>query len=120
VAFKAMLGKEDQGGGLVWRYQDVNNYYICRMNPLEDNFRVYKVVDGVRKMLATTKNDVKVPTGQWHTIEARMTADHITCYLDGKKYLDVKDDTFKKAGKVGLWTKADAQTRFDNLTIKGR
>lgn len=117
VAFKAIKGKDDQGGGIVWRYQNGDNYYICRMNPLEDNFRVYKVVAGRRMMLATTKNDVKVPVGEWHTIKIAMEGEKIECYLDGKKLLDAKDDTIKDAGKVGLWTKADAQTHFDNVSI---
>jgi hypothetical protein len=119
VAFKAVRGKEDQGGGIVWRYQDADNYYIARMNPMEDNFRVYKVVGGKRMQLATTRDDVKVPAGEWHTLKIQNKGDEIACFLDGKKYLEVKDDTFPKAGKVGLWTKADAQTRFDDLKISG-
>jgi hypothetical protein len=120
VAFKAVQGKEDQGGGVVWRYKDADNYYICRMNPLEDNFRVYKVVAGKRMQLATTKDDVKVPGNEWHTVKAIMVGDRIECFLDGKKLLEAKDDTFKEAGKVGLWTKADAQTHFDQLTVTGK
>jgi Domain of Unknown Function (DUF1080) len=118
VAFKAVAGKEDQGGGLVWRYRDANNYYVARMNPLEDNFRVYKVVNGRRTQLATTKDDVKVAAGTWHTLEVRVAGDHIEGFLDGKKYLDVRDATFPAAGAVGLWSKADAQTRFDGLSVK--
>jgi hypothetical protein len=116
VTFKAVKGKKDQGGGIVWRYQDNNNYYIARMNPLEDNFRVYKVVAGDRKMLQD-KKDLKIPAGEWHTIKVVQNGDHIECSLDDKKYLDVKDDAFAKAGKVGLWTKADAQTYFDSLEV---
>jgi hypothetical protein len=118
VAFKAIKGEKDQGGGLVWRYQDANNYYVARMNPLEDNFRVYKVVAGKRAPEFQSA-DVKVPVGEWHTLKVVMKGDHIECYLDGKKHLDVKDGTFKEAGKVGLWTKADAQTHFDDLRISG-
>jgi 3-keto-disaccharide hydrolase len=117
VAFKAVRGQKDQGGGLVWRYQDANNYYVCRMNPLEDNYRVYKVVGGKRIQLAT-REDLKIPAGQWHTLRVKQAGDRIECYLDGKKYLDVRDDTFKKAGKVGLWTKADAQTYFDQFVVR--
>ncbi len=73
VAFKAVAGKKDQGGGLVWRYQDANNYYLARMNPLEDNYRVYKVVAGKRTQLETTKDDVKVPANEWHTLKIKMT-----------------------------------------------
>jgi hypothetical protein len=119
VAFKAVEGKKDQGGGIVWRYQDANNYYVARMNPLEDNYRLYKVVSGERKQLKT-QEDLKVPTGTWHALRITMTGDRIACYLDGKKYLEATDDTFARAGKVGLWTKADAQTYFDNLKIGGK
>jgi Domain of Unknown Function (DUF1080) len=119
VSFKALKGKLDQGGGLVWRYQDNNNYYIARMNPLEDNFRVYKVVNGKRIQLAT-KEDLPVKAGEWHTITIKMAGDQIECSLDGKKYLEAKDDTFAKPGKIGLWSKADAQSYFDNLKISGK
>jgi hypothetical protein len=116
VDFKAVAGEKDQGGGLVWRYQDANNYYVARMNPLEDNYRVYKVVAGARMQLGT-KEDVKVPTGEWHRLKVRHVGDRIECFLDGKKILDVRDDTINKAGRVGLWTKADARTRFDALRV---
>ena len=115
VAFKAMAGKLDQGGGPVWRYQDANNYYIARMNPLEDNYRVYKVVTGKRTQLGSV--DIKIPAKEWHTLRVVHKADHIRCYLDAKLYLDVKDHTFKE-GKIGLWTKADAQTYFANMRVK--
>jgi hypothetical protein len=119
VSFKAVKGKKDQGGGIVWRYQDANNYYVARMNPLEDNFRVYKVVAGKRAKEFQSAT-VKVPAGEWHTLAIKQVGDHIECFLDGKKHLDVKDDTFKEAGKVGLWTKADAQTYFDDLKVSGK
>jgi hypothetical protein len=119
VAFKAVAGKRDQGGGIVWRYQDANNYYIARMNPLEDNYRLYRVVKGKRIQMET-KEDVKVPTGTWHTLRITMTGNQIACYLDGKKYLEAKDDTYTKSGKIGLWSKADAQTYFDDLKISGK
>jgi hypothetical protein len=119
VAFKAVKGVKDQGGGIVWRYADANNYYIARMNPLEDNYRLYKVVAG-RRIQLQTKEDLKVPVGEWHTLRVTMTGDQIACYLDGKKQLEGKDDTFTKAGKIGLWTKADAQTYFDDLKVSGK
>ena len=111
-----MRGDTDQGGGIVWRYQDANNYYVARLNPLEDNFRVYKVTAGKRDKEFQSET-VKVKAVEWHTLKVRMVGDHIECYLDGKKYLDVKDATLTKAGKVGLWTKADAQTRFDGFRV---
>lgn len=119
VAFKAVRGKEDQGGGIVWRYQDSNNYYVARMNPLESNYRVYKVVDGKRTQLAT-QEELKIPAGEWHTLKIEQAGEEIECWLDGKRYLHVKDPTFTKAGKIGLWTKADAQTRFDDLRVHAR
>jgi hypothetical protein len=119
VSFKAMRGKRDQGGGIVWRYQDHNNYLLARMNPLEDNYRFYKVVAGTRTQLAT-KEDLKVPAGEWHVLKIKQKDDAVECYLDGKKELEAKCDAIEKAGKVGLWTKADAQTYFDNLTISGK
>ena len=116
VSLKAVTGKIDQGGGLVWRYRDENNYYIARMNPLEGNFRVYKVVSGKRTQLGTA--DVHAPAGKWHVIRILHDGDHIQCFLNDRRYLDVKDDTFKEAGKIGLWTKADAVTYFGDLRFE--
>jgi hypothetical protein len=113
VAFKAVAGKIDQGGGLVWRYIDAKNYYVARMNPLENNYRVYKVVNGKRTQLATA--DLKIDAAKWHTLRVVHVGKHIECYFDGKRYLDVKDETFPKASMIGLWTKADAQTHFADL-----
>jgi len=115
VSFKAVKGEKDQGGGPVWRCKDANNYYIARMNPLEDNFRVYKVVGGKRRQLGSA--EVEARAGTWHTIRIVHKGDHIQCYLNGKLHLDVKDDTFKEAGRIGLWTKADAVTSFDDLSV---
>jgi hypothetical protein len=117
ISFKAVAGKADQGGGPVWRYQDANNYYVCRMNPLEDNFRVYKVVSGKRTQLGTA--DVEAAAGKWHTIRIVHKGDRIQCHLNGKLLLDVKDTTFKDAGQIGLWSKADAQTRFAGIKVTG-
>lgn len=115
VRLKPIAGKEDRGGGLVWRAKDAKNYYIARYNPLEDNFRVYKVVDGKRTMF----QDAKAPQAEgWRSIRVVMKGDHIECYLDGSKLLDVRDSTFPDAGMIGLWSKADAQSYFDDLTLK--
>lgn len=118
LKYRAAGGQEDQGGGPVWRYQDPQNYYVARENPLEGNYRVYKVVQGRRIQLGSA--DVKAPAGQWHTLEVTMIGDHIECSLNGRKYLDVKDTTFTTGGGVGLWTKADAQTQFDDVNVRGR
>ena len=113
VAVRADLGKEDQGGGPIWRCRDEDNYYICRLNPLEGNFRVYRVLRGRRRQLESANADLA--SGRWYTVRVIMVGRHITCYLDGKKLLEADDDTFKRAGMVGLWTKADAVTAFDDL-----
>ncbi len=114
VSFKANKGRIDQGGGPVWRYQDVDNYYICRQNPLENNFRIYKVIAGRRIQLASM--DFKADAGKWHTIRVVMRGDVIVCSVNSRK-LDVRDASIGKAGKVGLWTKADAVTSFDKLMV---
>jgi hypothetical protein len=117
VAMKAVDGKVDQGGGVVWRYSDASNYYVARFNPLEKNFRLYKVVDGKRMQLAS-KEGLEGPAGEWHTLAVRTKGESIECSLNGKIQLEAKDGTFAKPGKIGLWTKADAQTYFDSLDAK--
>jgi hypothetical protein len=114
ASLKAIDGELDRGGGVVWRYADSENYYVCRYNPLEDNFRLYKVVASKRTQLAT-REGLKSAEGKWHTLKVRHVGDRIECWLDGTKHLDEKDATFTKAGKVGLWSKADARTRFDGF-----
>lgn len=100
----------------MWRVQDVDNYYVCRFNPLELNYRVYVVEDGVRRQLGTAIAEVTV--GAWHRVEVEHHGDHIVCWLDGKKLLDVRDDTISEAGGIGLWSKADARTSFDDLLVE--
>jgi hypothetical protein len=116
VALKAKGGKLDQGGGLVWRYKNEKNYYLARLNPLEKNIRVYKVEQGKRMEFASVNTDA--PAGKWHTIRDTHKGDNIRCYLNGKLHLDVKDGTFSDFGPVGLWTKADAVTSFDDFTYR--
>ena len=116
VKFKGVKGREDQGGGPVWRYQDNNNYYIARANPLENNFRVYKVVDG--KRIKMDSASLEITGNEWHTIKILARKNKIQCFYDGQPYLEVKDDTFQKAGRIGLWTKADAMTYFDDLEVR--
>jgi hypothetical protein len=116
VSFKAVAGKVDQGGGPVWRYQDADNYYIARMNPLEDNFRLYKVVAGKRNELGSS--EATTEADKWHTIRIVHKGKRIACYLNGKLHLEVTDEEFSQAGKVGLWTKADAQTWFADLRVQ--
>ncbi len=118
VSFKAIAGKNDQGGGFVWRYRDNNNYYVARMNPLEDNYRVYKVVAGKRTQLGG-KEGVKVRAGEWHKLKVDVKGNRMEGYLDGEKLWEITDDTYKDAGKVGLWSKSDAQTHFDAFKAEG-
>ncbi len=114
VMVRAATGKQDQGGGPIWRAKDGDNYYIARWNPLEDNFRVYYVKDGQRRQLKSART--RLDSKAWHTIRVLMRGANIECYLDGKKLLVVSDKTFKEAGQVGLWVKADGKTLFDDLT----
>jgi hypothetical protein len=114
VAFKAVKGKIDQGGGVVWRYTDANNYYVARFNPLENNLRVYHVKDGKRTQIESAEK-LTAKAGEWHTLKVRMTGEAVACSLNGKVEIEVKDATFAKPGKVGVWTKADAQTHFDDF-----
>ena len=116
VKLKGAKGREDRGGGPVWRYQDNNNYNIARANPLENNYRVYKVVNGNRIQMDSAR--LKVTSGEWHTIKIITRKDHIQCFYDGQPYLEVEDNTFQKGGKIGLWTKADAVTYFDDLEVR--
>jgi hypothetical protein len=118
VSIKAVCGTIDQGGGPVWRYQDANNYYIARANPLESNYRVYKVVGGKRIQLDSA--DVDVPAGRWHRLRVVHEGHQIHCYLNGKSLLKATDATIPNEGRVGLWTKADAVTLFDDLGVIGR
>ncbi len=116
VKVKSMTGEEDQGGGPIWRAKDADNYYIGRWNPLEKNFRVYYVKDGRRRQLATA--DIETDPGKWHEIEIEHVGNKIVAEFDDEKLIEVKDSTFIEAGMVGLWTKADAATAFDDFEIE--
>jgi len=116
VRCKQISGKTDQACGLVFRYQDENNYYVTRANALEDNVRLYHVVKGKRRQFAGW--DGKVASQTWHTLAVEAHGDHFQVVFDGKPVMEAKDDTFREAGKVGLWTKADSVTHFDGLSVK--
>src|ERR1700732_4093935 len=105
VKFKPISGKEDQAGGVIWRAKDANNYYIARANALEDNVTIYHTINGKRTEKKRTK--MKVATNQWHTLRVDFKGSHFVVTFDGKKAIEWDDDTFKDAGKVGVWTKAD-------------
>src|SRR5262245_15360870 len=114
VKFKPISGKEDQAGGIIWRAKDSNNYYIARANALEDNVTIYHTIQGRRT--EKKRANMKVATNQWHTLRVDFQNNHFAVTFDGKKAIDWDDDTFKDAGKVGLWTKADSVTLFDDFT----
>jgi len=120
--FKPVAGKGDQAGGVIWRVRDSNNYYIARANALEGNVVVYKTANGKRSSLdiAGRKGGygVKetVASGQWHTLRVEFAGNHFKLIFDGKHLFDVEDTTFTEAGKVGVWTKADSVTLFDDFS----
>ena len=118
VKVRADTGKIDQGGGLVWRVRDIHNYYLARYNPLEKNLRLYFVKDNKRTLIAGVP-DVTIPAGQWFTLGVTHRGRKIDLYLDGRHVLEAQDETFPAAGGVGLWTKADAASSFDDLKIQG-
>ena len=115
VKFKPISGSEDQAGGIVWRWQDGDNYYITRANALEDNVTIYHTVKGRR---VSFKNaSTKVTSGEWHTLRIDFKGKHFTVSFDGKKVIEADDETFAEAGAVGVWTKADSVTLFDDFTF---
>jgi len=118
VKFKPISGKGDQGAGLIWRLRDKDNYYVTRCNALEDNCTIYHVVNGRR--VAFQNHGVKVASNVWHTLSLDATGNHFVVTFDGNKVLDATDNTFKDAGRIGLWTKADSVIAFDDFTINGR
>lgn len=121
VKFKAVSGKEDRAAGIVWRAKDANNYYVVRANALEDNVVLYKTVNGQRISLNTTKGDAygvkaPVPPGAWHTLRVDFKGSALKVTYNGRPLFDVDDKTFADAGKVGVWTKADSTTLFDDFS----
>jgi Domain of Unknown Function (DUF1080) len=121
VKFKAIEGSEDRAAGLVWRARDANNYYVVRANALEDNVVLYKTVGGTRIPLEIVGRsggygvDVPVPPAQWHSLRIDFKGSRFRVLYNGKQLFEVEDSTFSDAGKVGLWTKADSVTSFDEV-----
>lgn len=118
VKFKAVSGKEDQAAGIVWRAKDKDNYYIARANALEDNVTIYHTINGKRTEKKRLKT--KVAPNQWHTLRVDFQGNAFKVSLNGKPAFEWEDDTFKERGKVGLWTKADSVTLFDDFTFGGK
>lgn len=123
VKFRTVRGSVDQAAGLMWRYRDANSYYIVRANALEDNVVLYKVENGRRIDLPlkgkgkTYGAKAPVPKNVWNVLAVQVRADSFTVSLNGKTLYEVEDKTFLNAGKIGLWTKADSVTMFDDLII---
>jgi 3-keto-disaccharide hydrolase len=122
VKFKAIAGAEDGAAGLVWRARDANNYYVVRANALEDNVVLYKTVNGVRSPLDIVGRTggygiaVSVPANRWHSLRIDFKGTRFRVAYDGAQLFEVEDSTFNNAGKLGLWTKADSVTMFDQIT----
>jgi hypothetical protein len=116
ISIRANHGNIDQGGGLIWRMRDAGNYYVARYNPLERNLRLYFVRDGARVQLASAEG-LPVGIGEWFTIRVVHIGAAIEVYLNGQKRLEMNDATFGDAGGIGVWTKADAATSFDDLVV---
>jgi hypothetical protein len=123
VKYKPVSGKEDQAAGIVWRYQDQNDYYIVRANANENNVVLYKVENGIRTDLPlvgkgrTYGMKARIPSGEWATLRVVAKGSRFEVYSNGARLFEVEDTTFPMAGKIGLWTKADSVTLFDDLTI---
>jgi len=122
VKFKAVAGSQDQAAGIVWRAKDANNYYVVRANALEDNVVLYKTVQGTRTPLDIVGRkggygmDVKVPVNTWHSLRVDFNANRFIVSFNGRQLFEVDDSTFHDGGTVGLWTKADSVTLFDEVT----
>jgi hypothetical protein len=122
VKFKAIAGSQDRAAGIVWRAKDANNYYVTRANALEDNVVLYKTVNGVRSPLDIVGRkggygtDIKVPANIWHSLRIDFKGARFSVSFNSRQLFEVEDSTFADAGKVGLWTKADSVTLFDEVT----
>ena len=115
VRFKPVSGKEDQAGGLVWRWKDNNNFYVARANALEDNVTIYNTIDGARRSFKNV--EMKVALNEWHTLRVDFKAKHFRVTFDGKIVLDAVDEAIHGPGAVGVWTKADSVTLFDDFNF---
>jgi hypothetical protein len=115
VKFMAMSGREDQAGGIVWRWKDGDNYYVARANALEDNVSLYYTQSGSRITIKYV--NAPVARNQWHTLRVEFTGKRIRVALDGKFYIDIDDEHIAGAGSIGVWTKADSVTVFDDFTF---
>jgi hypothetical protein len=114
VRFRPISGREDQAGGLVWRWKDGDNYYVARANALENNVSLYHTTAGSRRTIQY--RDAPVAKNAWHTLRVDFKGASIRVSLDGKTHIDLQDTHIQGAGKAGVWTKADSVTLFDVFT----
>ncbi len=114
--FKPVDGKNDRAGGIAVRLRDVSTYYVVRANALEDNVRLYHVLQGVRRQFAG-RDGVKVASGQWHTLRLRVIGDSFEVFFDGQSLFTARDTRITAAGRVAVWTKADSLTQFGAMTV---
>ena len=114
VRFKPISGREDQAGGVIWRWKDGDNYYIARANALEDNVSLYHTTGGRRITIKYV--DAPVPRNMWHTLRVEFSGERIKVVLNGKTYIELEDAHIPGSGAVGLWTKADSMTAFDDFS----
>ena len=115
VRFKALSGREDQAGGLVWRWKDGDNYYVARANALENNVSLYYTQNGRRNTIKYV--DAPVAKNQWHALRVEFAGQRIRVLLDGKRYIELDDARITGSGAVGVWTKADSVTAFDDFAF---
>jgi hypothetical protein len=126
VRFKAISGSEDRAAGIVWRAKDADNYYVVRANALEDNVVLYKTVAGRRSSLDIVGRkggygvNIPVPANQWHALRVEFVGKRFDVSFNGKPIFAVEDATFGDAGMIGLWTKADSVTAFDDFTYEDK
>ena len=114
VKFKALEGREDQAGGVIWRWKDGDSYYVARANALEDNVSLYYVEAGSRKTLKYV--NAPVSPRVWHRLRVEFSGRRISVALNGKTYIELEDAHIAGPGAVGLWTKADSVTAFDDFS----
>ena len=114
VKFKPISGRQDQAGGVLWRWKDGDNYYVARANALENNVSLYYTERGQR--ITTRYVDAPVPANAWHVLRAEFAGKRIKVSLNGKVYIELEDDHIAGAGAVGVWTKADSVTAFDDFS----
>ena len=114
VKFKPISGKEDQAGGVVWRWKDGDNYYVARANALENNVSLYHTTGGARKTIKYV--DAPVATAAWHRLRVAFSGTRIRVLLNGKAYIELDDRNISGPGAVGVWTKADSVTAFDDFS----